>query len=173
MRFRSYRTALRVDSIHVACRLLTRALCLSRVWDMEPLKFFWEPQSSVYHVCCGMPWACALAEKNVNMTVIIILVLIIFFCKGSFLSPNNRGSSPKNCVYRHSMALLGMIGFYGEDYSRLTRSTADLPGFRPFSRRVGRICCLLNVLLSTFATLLVFGVERNILIYSNLSKTSR
>ena len=84
MRFRSYRTALRVDSIHVACRLLTRALCLSRVWNMEPLNFYWEPQSSVYHVCCGMPWACALAEKNVNMTVIIILVLIIFFVKVAF-----------------------------------------------------------------------------------------
>ena len=60
-----------------------------------------------------------------------------FFVKVAFYHQIIGAQVQKNCVYRHSMALLGMIGFYGEDYSRLTRSTADLPGFRPFSRKVG------------------------------------
>ena len=52
--------------------------------------------------------------------------------KGGFTGP-----SPNPCVYRRSLALLGMVGFYGEDHSRLNPcSTADLPGFWAFSRKV-------------------------------------
>ena len=50
--------------------------------------------------------------------------------------PAFNGPSPNPCVYRRSLALLGMVGFYGEDHSRLNPcSTADLPGFRAFSRK--------------------------------------